>query len=376
MIGRNGSGKSTVLKLIAGIYKPTSGTIEVNGRTSALLELGAGFHPEFSGRENILINGIILGLSRSEVRSRIDEIIAFSELEDVIDEPVRTYSTGMYMRLAFAVATHVNPDILIVDEILAVGDEHFAHKSMGKMMEFKELGKTIVLVTHDLEVVQRWCDAAAWIERGRIKVEAQPDEVVDQYRRAVAEEEAFEAERASSKTPKANVPPDVSVPPPTVPKTDPAELPGRRGNHRLEISAVRLIGREGLEKSEFETEEGMILEMDFLAKEKIEDVVFGVAIYRSDTLRVYGTNTLIDRITLPRPLPYRGTVRLEFGRIGFTSGHYSLDVAAHKKDGENYDYHRLMYRFVVRPTVEDIGVARPPHCWTVVNVQTRRLEAS
>ncbi|MCI0574297.1 MAG: ABC transporter ATP-binding protein, partial [Myxococcaceae bacterium] len=158
ILGRNGSGKSTLLKLITGIYAPTTGSIEVNGRISALLDLGAGFHPDFTGRENILINGIILGMSRAEVKARMDDIIAFSELGDFIDEPVRTYSSGMYMRLAFSVATHVDPEILIIDEILAVGDAHFSRKSMAKMEEFKRAGKTIVLVTHDLSVVERWCD--------------------------------------------------------------------------------------------------------------------------------------------------------------------------------------------------------------------------
>src|SRR5690606_17130827 len=151
ILGRNGSGKSTLLKLVTGIYAPTQGSIEVNGRISALLDLGAGFHPDFSGRENILINGIILGMSRAEVKARMNDIIAFSELGEFIDEPVRTYSSGMYMRLAFAVATHVDPDILIVDEILAVGDEHFGKKSRAKMESFKRDGKTIMLVSHDLD---------------------------------------------------------------------------------------------------------------------------------------------------------------------------------------------------------------------------------
>src|SRR5262249_878518 len=154
IIGRNGSGKSTLLKLIAGIYAPSSGTIEVNGRISALLELGAGMHPEFSGRENILINGIILGLSRAQVRARMDQIIAFNGLGEFIDEPVGAFPSGMYMRIGVGVAAPVDPDLLIVDEILGVGDDHFARKSLAKMTEFKEQGNTILLVTHDLATVQ------------------------------------------------------------------------------------------------------------------------------------------------------------------------------------------------------------------------------
>jgi lipopolysaccharide transport system ATP-binding protein len=194
IIGRNGAGKSTLLKIITGIYTPTSGTVEVSGRISALLDLGAGFHPDFSGRENILINGIILGMSRSEIRARMDAIIDFSELSDFIDEPVRTYSSGMYMRLAFAVATHVDPEILVIDEILAVGDEHFSRKSRAKMTEFKRDGKTIVLVSHDLATVQAWCDMAAWIDGGVIRAVGNPRDVVAQYREAV---ELGEAQAAS-----------------------------------------------------------------------------------------------------------------------------------------------------------------------------------
>ncbi len=190
IIGRNGSGKSTLLKLITGIYKPTTGTIDVHGRISALLDLGAGFHPDFSGRENILINGIILGLSRTQIRSRMQDIIDFSELGDFVDEPVRTYSSGMYMRLAFAVATHVDPEILVIDEILAVGDEHFARKSLAKMDEFKRQKKTILLVTHNLMSVQSWCDQAAWLDAGRVRAVGPAAKVVAAYRDAVERAEA------------------------------------------------------------------------------------------------------------------------------------------------------------------------------------------
>jgi lipopolysaccharide transport system ATP-binding protein len=190
LIGRNGSGKSTLLKLMTGIYTPTAGQLEVNGRISALLELGAGFHPDFTGRENILINGIILGMTRAQVKARMDEIIEFAELGDFIDEQVRTYSSGMFMRLAFAVATHVDPDILIIDEILSVGDEHFQKKSTERMNTIKKSGCTIVLVTHDLGSVERWCDSAAWIDGGAIRMEGKPAEVVAAYRTAVAAAEA------------------------------------------------------------------------------------------------------------------------------------------------------------------------------------------
>src|SRR6187401_2251298 len=166
VIGRNGSGKSTALKLVAGITKPTSGTVQVAGRISALIELGAGFHPEISGRENVFINGIMLGLTKREIQDRFDEIVEFAELRDFIDAPVKTYSSGMYMRLGFAVAIHVDPDVLLVDEVLAVGDEGFTHKCLDKFGEFRRRGRTILLVTHSLGLVERFCDEALWIDAG------------------------------------------------------------------------------------------------------------------------------------------------------------------------------------------------------------------
>ena len=166
VIGRNGSGKSTMLKLVAGITKPTTGTVTVHGRISALIELGAGFHPEISGRENVFINGIMLGLTKREITRRFDEIVEFAELQEFIDAPVKTYSSGMYMRLGFAVAIHVDPDVLLVDEVLAVGDEGFTHKCLDKFAEFKRRGKTILLVTHSLGLVERFCDEALWLDAG------------------------------------------------------------------------------------------------------------------------------------------------------------------------------------------------------------------
>ena len=169
---------------MAGITKPTTGTVKVQGRISALIELGAGFHPEISGRENVFINGIMLGLSKREVARRFDEIVEFAELEEFIDAPVKTYSSGMYMRLGFAVAIHVDPDILLVDEVLAVGDEGFTHKCLDKFGEFKRRGKTILLVTHSLQLVERFCDEALWLDSGRIRGAGDPRRVVGPRRKS------------------------------------------------------------------------------------------------------------------------------------------------------------------------------------------------
>jgi homopolymeric O-antigen transport system ATP-binding protein len=193
IVGRNGSGKSTLVRIIAGIYTPDIGRVSVEGRVSALIELGAGFHPEFTGRENVYINGIILGLSKKEIGRRFDEIVRFAGLEGFIDSPVRTYSSGMYMRLGFSVAVHVDPDILLVDEVLAVGDEAFVRKCLEKMDEFKREGKTIVVAGHDLLLVERWCDAAIFLEDGRVTAQGSPPEVIATYRDSLAVEEAYTA---------------------------------------------------------------------------------------------------------------------------------------------------------------------------------------
>lgn len=181
LIGTNGSGKSTLLKLMTKIIYPTKGKITTDGKLTSLLELGAGFHPDFTGRENIYFNASIFGLTRKEIESRIDEIIEFSELGKFIDSPVRTYSSGMYMRLAFSVAINVNAEILLIDEILAVGDQHFQDKCFEKLHELKNSNKTIVIVTHNLDVVKDLCNRAVWIYEGEVKMDAKPKKVVDEY---------------------------------------------------------------------------------------------------------------------------------------------------------------------------------------------------
>ena len=181
IVGQNGSGKSTLLKIITGIITPTSGQIQVNGNISALLELGAGFHPDFSGRENIYFNASIFGLTKKEIDNRLDKIIEFSELGNYIDNPVRTYSSGMYMRLAFSVAINVDADILLVDEILSVGDQHFQEKCLNKMKELKKEGKTMVFVTHSLGSARELCDRAIWLNKGVVQMDGETDKVIDEY---------------------------------------------------------------------------------------------------------------------------------------------------------------------------------------------------
>jgi len=182
IIGSNGSGKSTLLKCLAKIYWPTSGTITYNGKMASLLEVGSGFHFELSGRENIFLNGSILGMSKKEITEKFDSIVEFSGVEKFIDQPVKNYSSGMYVRLGFSVAIHVDPDILVVDEVLSVGDEEFQHKSFDKFLDLKRAGKTIILVSHGLDVVADICDRVSWIEKGVLQMSGPAPEVVAAYR--------------------------------------------------------------------------------------------------------------------------------------------------------------------------------------------------
>ncbi len=197
IVGPNGSGKSTLLKLLAGIVRPTRGSVEVRGRLAALLEFGAGFHPEISGRENIEINGLLLGLSRRQIAERFDAIVRFAELEDFLDAPLKTYSSGMAVRLGFSIAAHSDPDVLLVDEVLAVGDEAFSHRCLEKFAEFERAGKTILVVSHDLALVSQRCRRAIWLDHGRLEADGPAVETVALYRERVAEEEGGEAEERS-----------------------------------------------------------------------------------------------------------------------------------------------------------------------------------
>jgi lipopolysaccharide transport system ATP-binding protein len=347
IIGRNGAGKSTLLKIITGIYSPTSGTVEVSGRISALLDLGAGFHPDFSGRENILINGIILGMSRSEIRHRMQGIIDFSELEDFIDEPVRTYSSGMYMRLAFSVATHVDPDILLIDEILAVGDEHFSRKSRAKMNQFKKSGKTIVLVTHDLQTVQSWCDLAAWIDEGRVRSVGDPIQVVRQYKQAVDSGES-----------------------PPVPHAD-AEWQASQANGQdkkaFQLRSIHLLDQLGREASTLDSEDGLQIVVEFESSEDLVDLGFSIGITRSDGLPVFATDSFAESVQVPQPLPRSGTLRFNIDRLGLAQGVYSLDIAAQTQAGVDYDSSKGVFSFSVRSATPGDGVVRLPHRWSISN---------
>lgn len=362
VIGRNGSGKSTLLKLVSGIYRPDKGRVSANGRISALIELGAGFHPDFTGRENVYLGGIMYGLTRKEIDARFDDIVRYAELEDFIDDPVRTYSSGMYMRLGFSLAVHTDPDILLIDEVLAVGDAGFIHRCHETISKFRRQGKTMLFVTHDLESVARWCDEAIWLEKGVIRTRGEPKRVIDEYLKEI--EEAEELSLAS--------------------KNVEAQLGGveaydhtgssestRWGSLDVEITHVRMLDEKGEEKWLFHSEDSVTVEVDYLIHKITEELVFGVGILRADGLLVHGTNTDIEQIDVPMPaydanvLPLAGTYRFRIQRLGLLEDSYFLDVAAHRCDGLPYDYHHLRYKFSVRNPFGQQGVYLPEHRWEI-----------
>ena len=364
VIGRNGSGKSTMLKIVAGITKPTSGTVAVDGRVSALIELGAGFHPEISGRENVFINGIMLGLSKRDVARRFDEIVAFAELEEFIDAPVKTYSSGMYMRLGFAVAIHVDPAVLLIDEVLAVGDEAFTHKCLDKFAEFRRRGKTILLVTHALPLVERFCDTALWLDAGRVCGQGDPKRIVDAYLTNVEQSDAQIMEATTARA--VGEAEETPASPPGAPAEAPANMfeaaEGRWGSREVEITDVALLDRDSRPSFVFHSGDPLTVRMKVRASRPVADFVFGVGLFNAEGVCCYGTNTDVEEMTSAR-LAGEGEVSLAVDRLDLVEGTYKLDVAVHRRDGFPYDYHRLLYTFRVTSRARDVGIYRPPHRW-------------
>jgi len=360
VIGENGSGKSTLLKLMAGITRPTSGSLDVRGRISALIELGAGFHPEISGRENVHINGIMLGLTRREVEERFDAIVAFAELERFIDAPVKTYSSGMYARLGFAVAVHVDPDVLLIDEVLAVGDEAFTRKCLDKIGEFRRRGKTIVIVTHSLGLVEKMCDDILWLRQGLRADQGDPKRVVDAYLTYVAGgEEALLAQEHGK------APADAPVDAPEAPGEDAGHgyREGRWGSREVEITGVRLLDDRDRPRHVYTPGESLTVALSVRAEAPVEDFVFGIGLFTTDGVNVYGTNTHLEEFEA-ETLHGSGEVRLALQDLRLVEGTYLLDVAAHRRDGTPYDYHRGLYSFRIKSRIKDVGVYRPAHRWT------------
>jgi ABC-type polysaccharide/polyol phosphate transport system ATPase subunit len=347
VIGGNGSGKSTLLKLVAGMLKPTTGRILVNGRVAALIELGAGFHPEISGRENVYINGAVLGLTKKQIDRRYDEIVEFSGLADFMEEPVKNYSSGMYVRLGFAVAIHTDPDVLLVDEVLAVGDEAFAHRSMRRIEELLASGKTILLVSHSLDLMAGLCDRLLWLDNGVQRLVGEPRRVIDAYRQEVAEKEG-EAHRAE-KEQREKSSEEIAE-----------EL--RWGSREAEITGVKLfVGGE--ERYHLETGEEAVFEVRAQAGQPLADFVFGVAVATPRGFDVWGTNTDLEGF-VPESFEGEAVIRLACPSFRLAPGEYVADVAVHSREGAPYDYQKRALTFTVTSKDGAVGVYSPERRWT------------
>lgn len=358
LIGHNGCGKSTTLKLLTRIMYPDSGNIELKGRVSSLIELGAGFHPDMSGRENIYTNASIFGLTKKEIDERLDDIIEFSEMEPFLDNPVRTYSSGMYMRLAFSVAINVNADILLIDEILAVGDVNFQAKCFNKLREIKAQGTTIVIVSHSMGQIEQICDRSIWIHEGKIKAEGSPREIDKDYLDFMGQKRQKIAEQSQKKDEaKTMVPEEIET-------RAEAEEKKRWGNGRARFREVCMSGKQSDRQRVFATEESVKIRMNYKVKQKVQDAVFGIGIFRDDGVQCYGTNTRIEQFKR-FDLEKDGEVVVNIEKLSLLPGKYTLDVAIESDMATPVDYFRQAYSFEVYSSLTDVGVFRMEHRWEV-----------
>jgi lipopolysaccharide transport system ATP-binding protein len=365
IIGPNGAGKSTILKLAAGIIVPTEGTVAVSGRVSSLLELGAGFHPDLTGRENIFLYGSLLGLSRDTMRTRFDDIVAFSGMEAFIDIPVKTYSSGMYLRLAFSIAIHVDPVVLLIDEILAVGDQAFQTKCLERITELKRRGVTIVYVSHGLDTVRQLCSRAIWMEEGRLRADGPTDLVVRRYLDAITERQnrrLAELNRQVARHSDDGFDAGSAL-----------EHPQRWGSGEVRVVQIRVLDSAGNERYTYATGEELTVQICYLAQKRVERPVFGLALHRDDGLHVTGPNTQFGDLTIPK-VDGEGVVEYKIPQLPLLPGRYQISVAVHNEaDTRMFDYHDRLYTISVHPgdIEERYGVIWLGGQWRHVNSRRR-----
>lgn len=352
LVGKNGCGKSTLLKLLNRIIYPNDGSIQVNGRISSLIELGAGFHPDMTGRENIYINASIFGLKRKEIDRRLDSIIEFSELEQYIDNPVRTYSSGMYMRLAFSVAINVDADVLLIDEILAVGDANFQAKCFNKLRDIKAAGTTIVIVSHSLGQIEQICDRSIWIKDGKIERDGAPKEVHLEYLDYMGEnrrQNTNTSTNANTNTKKKEEP-------------SATKESKRWGNGKARIDKISLINKDNEESNVIRTGDPCKFLIDYSVFEEVEDAVFGIGIFRNDGIQIYGTNTRIEKFN-EYNLTCDGSVALSIDELNLLPGEYLIDFAIESQVGIPVDYFTKAVKLTVYSEIGDVGITRQRHRW-------------
>jgi ABC-type polysaccharide/polyol phosphate transport system ATPase subunit len=326
IIGPNGAGKSTLLKLAARVIEPTSGRIAVRGRIGALLELGAGFHPDLTGRENIYLNGSILGLSRAEIRRRLDDIIGFAELERFIDVPVKHYSSGMYVRLGFSIAVHTDPEILLVDEVLAVGDQSFQFKCLQRIEKMRESGVSILFVSHNLDIVRRLCRQAIWLENGQVRLLGLSAQVIEEYLRSSMSQ-------------------DIK----TFAEGDIHGRGRRWGSGEVIITKVEFCKGDGQFSHVFKTGETFVARIHYRAFKPIFRPAFGVAIYRDDGLEISGPNTADSGFVIDA-IYGEGVVEYIVERLPLAPGRYEFTAAIYDFHSVHpYDHQQRAYSFEVQP---------------------------
>jgi ABC-type polysaccharide/polyol phosphate transport system ATPase subunit len=348
LVGRNGSGKTTLLRLLSGIIKPTSGRVEVGGRVGSLLELGAGFHPDLSGRENVFLNGSIHGLKRAYVREQFDEIVAFAGLEEFIDLPVRTYSSGMYMRLGFAIAAHIDADVLLLDEVFAVGDEQFQRKCFGKIFEFKQRGGTIVFVSHDAAAVERLCDRAVLLRVGGVEFDGPTHDAIVRYRQLLAGE------------------------------VDPAERGAglkEWGSGEARFEGVELIGPEGEPRTQFLAGERLALRLRIAAERTLPPPRVSLEIRDSSGLLVAGSGVSARDLGWDEGTTALVT-RFDVEQLPLADGRFHVRLGLTDEEGDHL-HHWLddALTFVVYPAGDERGVVRLEGRWSgeEVGAQAERV---
>lgn len=352
VIGQNGAGKSTLLPLVGGVGHPDEGSVRTTGRLGALLDLTTEFHGDLTGRENVFISGVIAGLTRREVASRFERIVEFAELEQFIDSPVRTYSTGMQMRLAFAVAAHSEPDVLLIDEVLAVGDIAFQRKCLQHIANIRANGCAIMLVSHEPTLVRDLCDDVLWLRGGRVVAHGAADAVVTEY---IAEMEAETRRR----TPRAQGPSRTAA------GVELRANENRFGSQELQIVGARLLDARGRAVESLRGGQPLRVEVAYEAPTPIQSPIFGVSISRADGLVCYDTSTAAAGVPVPT-LRGRGTVTLDLERVDLVGGEYFVDVGAYERDwAYAYDYHWHAYPLAVHATDGDKGILRPPARWSL-----------
>ena len=335
VVGQNGAGKSTLLQILSGVVSPDQGKVLLRGRMGALLDLGAGFHPDLTGRENLYVSAIVAGLTRREAERQFDAILSFAELEAFIDNPVRTYSTGMQMRLAFAVAIHTQPDVLLVDEFLSVGDLAFQAKCLERIAQLKGDGCAVVLISHNIEQIQLLCDQAIWLEQGAIRAYGEPNSIASQFTGVMELQHQTQEFRSYSR--------------------------------RVELTALRLWTDRGLPATEIQSGDPLTIELDYLAHQSFETVIFSISISDEAGQIYFNTNTETPglRITLQ---PGGGKIQLQLERLDLRGGVYGVNAGIFAADwSETYDYHWHFIQFQIGWTPNEQTILYPPRRWLLLN---------